>query len=311
MVRLYSLCLIDMLTNNYFNLYNNKTEQHTIEDLICESIKIHGFETFYLPNDNVDARDLFYGEDPVKKFQSAFPIEMYLSNATEYGGDKEFFSKFGLEIKNTAQVIVTKRSFAQRVPQNTFTRPREGDLVFIPFMNGTGELFEITFTNQTKDFMMLGRAVPYFYELTLEKYKYSQEVIATGVDLIDQVVTDSGFTLHLNTGAGSGDYVMREIVFQSPDGTYANNTTSATVQGWIKVTDIVSVSNISGEFVLGQNIIGLTSGASYVYADFDPLDEVIMATEPPAIKEIYDNKLITNAADLILDTSETNSFGSL
>ena len=310
-MRLYSLCLIDMLTNNYFNLYNNKTEQHTIEDLICESIKIHGFETFYLPNDNVDARDLFYGEDPVKKFQSAFPIEMYLSNATEYGGDKEFFSKFGLEIKNTAQVIVTKRSFAQRVPQNTFTRPREGDLVFIPFMNGTGELFEITFTNQTKDFMMLGRAVPYFYELTLEKYKYSQEVIATGVDLIDQVVTDSGFTLHLNTGAGSGDYVMREIVFQSPDGTYANNTTSATVQGWIKVTDIVSVSNISGEFVLGQNIIGLTSGASYVYADFDPLDEVIMATEPPAIKEIYDNKLITNAADLILDTSETNSFGSL
>lgn len=300
-----------MLTNNYFNLYNNKTEQHTIEDLICESIKIHGFETFYLPNDNVDARDLFYGEDPVKKFQSAFPIEMYLSNATEYGGDKEFFSKFGLEIKNTAQVIVTKRSFAQRVPQNTFTRPREGDLVFIPFMNGTGELFEITFTNQTKDFMMLGRAVPYFYELTLEKYKYSQEVIATGVDLIDQVVTDSGFTLHLNTGAGSGDYVMREIVFQSPDGTYANNTTSATVQGWIKATDIVSVSNISGEFVLGQNIIGLTSGASYVYADFDLLDEAIMATEPPAIKEIYDNKLITNAADLILDTSETNSFGSL
>jgi len=300
-----------MLTNNYFNLYNNKTEQHTIEDLICESIKIHGFETFYLPNDNVDARDLFYGEDPVKKFQSAFPIEMYLSNATEYGGDKEFFSKFGLEIKNTAQVIVTKRSFSQRVPQNTFTRPREGDLVFIPFMNGTGELFEITFTNQTKDFMMLGRAVPYFYELTLEKYKYSQEVIATGVDLIDQVVTDSGFTLHLNTGAGSGDYVMREIVFQSPDGTYANNNTSATVQGWIKATDIVSVSNISGEFILGQNIIGLTSGASYVYADFDPLDEVIMATEPPAIKEVYDNKLITTAADLILDTSETNSFGSL
>jgi hypothetical protein len=299
-----------MLTNNYFNLYNNKTEQHTIEDLICESIKIHGFETFYLPNDNVDARDLFYGEDPVKKFQSAFPIEMYLSNATEYGGDKEFFSKFGLEIKNTAQVIVTKRSFSQRVPQNTFTRPREGDLVFIPFMNGTGELFEITFTNQTKDFMMLGRAVPYFYELTLEKYKYSQEVIDTGVDLIDQVVTDSGFTLHLNTGAGSGDYILREIVFQSPDGTYANNTTSAVVQSWIKTTDIVSVSNISGKFVLGQNIIGLTSNANYVYATFDPIDEAFMATEP-SIKEIYDNKLITDAADLILDTSETNSFGSL
>lgn len=299
-----------MLTNNYFNLYNNKTEQNTIEDLICESIKIHGFETFYLPNDNVDARDLFYGEDPVKKFKSAFPIEMYLSNATEYGGDKEFFSKFGLEIKNTAQVIVTKRSFSQRVPQNTFTRPRDGDLVFIPFMNGTGELFEITFTNQTKDFMMLGRSVPYFYELTLEKYKYSQEVVDTGINSIDQLVTDSGFTLHLNTGAGSGDYLIKEIVFQSLDGTYANNAVSATVQGWIKLTDIVSVSNISGEFVLGRNIIGLTSGTSYVYAAFDPLDEVLLQTKP-AIKEIYDNSLINDSADLILDTSEINPFGSL
>jgi hypothetical protein len=293
-----------MLTNNYFNLYNNKTEQHTIEDLICESIKIHGFETFYLPNDNVDARDLFYGEDPVKKFKSAFPIEMYLSNATEYGGDKEFFSKFGLEIKNTAQVIVTKRSFSQRVPQNTFTRPREGDLVFIPFMNGTGELFEITFTNQTKDFMMLGRAVPYFYELTLEKYKYSQEVIDTGMYNIDQVVTDSGYTLHLNTGAGTGNYNIKEIAFQSIDNTLANAISYGIVQSWVPSSNTLSVTNIFGEFLDTHTIIGESSNAQYILTTFDIFDE-------SPIKEMYDNQYITQSADLILDTSETNSFGSL
>ena len=66
-----------------------------------------GFDGFYLTNDNDQARDLLYGEDPVKKFQSAFPLEFYLSDALAYEGEKEFFSKFGLEIKNNVKVIVS------------------------------------------------------------------------------------------------------------------------------------------------------------------------------------------------------------
>jgi Virus neck protein len=293
-----------MATNPYFNLYNNTTEQRTIEDLVVESIKMHGFETYYLPNDNVDARDLFYGEDPVKKFQSAFAIEMYLSDATQYGGDQEFFSKFGLEIRNTVKVIVTKRSFDQNMAQKLFSRPREGDLVFVPFMNGTGELFEITFTNQAKDFMMLGRKVPYFYELTLEKFKYSQEVINTGVDSIDKIVADSGFTIHLNTGAGSGNYDLREIVFQSPDNTFANATSSGTVQSWIPSSNMLSVTHIFGSFLDTHNIIGKSSGANHLLTTFLLLDE-------SPIKEMYDNKLIDTAASLIIDNTEHNPFGSI
>jgi len=38
-----------------------------------------GFDGYYCPNDNDQARDLLFGEDPVKKFLSAFPVEMYLS----------------------------------------------------------------------------------------------------------------------------------------------------------------------------------------------------------------------------------------
>jgi len=140
-----------MATSQYFNNYDNKNEQRLIEDIITESIKIMGVDCFYLPNDNDVARDLLFGEDPVKKFQTAFPLEMYLSNASEYMGDREFFTKFGLEIRNSINVIVSKRSFSQRVPQNTFTRPREGDLIYVPFLNGTGELYEIKFTNQNKD----------------------------------------------------------------------------------------------------------------------------------------------------------------
>jgi hypothetical protein len=293
-----------MATSQYFNNYASLSEQRLIEDLITESIRIQGFDCYYLPNDNDQARDLLFGEDPVKKFQSAFQLEMYLSNATEYGGEKEFFSKFGLEIKNNVQVIVSKRAFSQRVPQNTFTRPREGDLIYIPFLNGTGELFEIKFTNQTKDFFMLGRKVPYFYELEMEKFKYSQEIISTGVTDIDAVVTDSAYTLHLNTGAGTGTYAINEIVYQSADTTYANATTVAVVQSWIPSSHTLSVSNIAGQFINAQLIIGQSSNARYTLTTFDPLSN-------PANKENYDNEYIANSASSIIDFSETNPFGNI
>jgi len=293
-----------MAISQYFNNYGSLPEQRVIEDIIVESIKVQGFEAYYLPNDNDAARDLLFGEDPVKSFETAFMVEMYLSNSLEYGGEKEFFSKFGLEIKNTVQVILSKRSFTERVPQNTFTRPREGDLVYIPFLNGTGELFEIKFTNQTKDFFMLGRKVPYFYELELEKFKYSQEVIATGVADIDSVVTDSAYTLHLNIGTGTGIYKINEIVYQSADETYANATTVAVVQSWIPSSNTLSVSNIAGEFVDGQSIIGQASGSEYTLASFDPLNN-------PAKKEVYDNSYINTSADTILDFTEENPFGTI
>ena len=57
-----------MATSVYFNNYGSHAEQRVIEDLIVESIKIMGFDAFYLPNDNDAARDLLFGEDPTKKF---------------------------------------------------------------------------------------------------------------------------------------------------------------------------------------------------------------------------------------------------
>jgi hypothetical protein len=294
-----------MATSHYFGNYSNKGEQRLIEDIIVESIKIMGVDVYYLPNDNDQARDILYGEDPVKKFESAFPIEIYPSKSTEYGGEKEFFSKFGLEIRNQMTVIMSKRSFSQRVPQEKYIRPREGDLLYIPFLNGTGELYEIKFTNQTKDFFMLGRQVPYFYELELEKFRYSQEAIQTGVVDIDSVVTDSAYTIHLNTGAGNNiKYIPKEIVYQAPDVTMANATAVALVQSWIPHENTLSVTNIAGEFIDGELIIGSSSNARYVLETFDPLLQ-------PAKKENYDNQYIDTQAGNIVDMSEINPFGKI
>jgi hypothetical protein len=298
-----------MATSPYFNNYNSQAEQRVFEDLVVESIKIMGFDGYYLPNDNDAARDLLYGEDPVKKFQTAFPIDLYLSSVLEYGGEREFFSKFGLQIKNEASVIVTKRSFAQRVPSHII-RPREGDLIYVPFLNGTGELYEIKFADQDKDFHQLGRKTPFFYELSLEKFKYSQELIDTGIADIDQTTTDNSYAIDFTTGTGSGTYLLHEVVFQSSSNTgniiqaYANATTIASVKSWIPSTHTLSVIDINGEFINGQTIIGYTSNARYTLSTYNPLNVNVA-------HETYDNLYIRNQANSIIDFSESNPFGSI
>jgi hypothetical protein len=293
-----------MATSHYFNNYNSLAEQRVVEDLITESIKIMGFDAYYLPIQNSEDRDILYGEDPVKKFSSAFPVEFYLSSSMEYGGEREFFSKFGLEIKNNINVILSKRSFTQRVPQDILTRPREGDLIYVPFLNGTGELFEIKFVNQTKDFFMLGRKIPYYYELEMEKFKYSQERLDTGIAEIDDVAAQSAYAIDLNLTAGSVNYTQKEIVYQSDDDTYANATVMAVVQKWSNTSNTLSVTNISGEFTDNKLIIGVSSNARRTLLTFDPLKDSVR-------NEVYDNEHIYGEANTIIDFSEINPFGPI
>ena len=171
-------------------------------------------------------------------------------------------------------------------------------------MNGVGELYEIRFTNQNKDFNMLGRKVPYYYELELEKFHYSQEVINTGVADIDSVVTDSGYTLTLITGTGLGNYNTQELVFQSIDNTFANATTIGTVQSWTPSANALTVTNISGTFTDGLQVMGVNSSAAYYLSTYNPLLN-------PAKKESYDNITTTTQSSLIINTNEINPMGGI
>jgi hypothetical protein len=103
---------------------------------------------------------------------------------------------------------------------------------------------------------------------------------------------------------GTGNYTTSEIVFQSPDQTIANATSKATVQTWNAPSHIITVTNIYGEFTDNVTIIGASSNARYTLSVYDPLFS-------PAHKEVYDNKVINVSSGDFLDTSETNSFGSI
>jgi len=289
-----------MATNLYFNNFNSTPEQRLVEDLMIETIKINGVDCYYIPNINESARDLLYGEDPLKKFTAAYPLELYITNVDGYEGEREFFSKFGLEIRNNMSVIISKRSFARWVPQ-TYHRPREGDLIYIPFFAQTGEMYEIKYVNFSEAFYVLGNKFPYFYKLELEKFKYSQETIDVGIPMIDDIVYQDAYSieLNINKSTGNGNFILGESVHNT------SNTVYGTVTDWNANTGIIKVTDIYGDFANNMLLRGNTSNASYTTtATPDDLKD-------NELREMYDNKIIQIEADEIIDNTEANPFGRI
>jgi hypothetical protein len=123
-------------------------------------------------------------------------------------------------------------------------------------------------------------------------------------------MTDNSYSIDLTIGQGTGTYQAQEVVFQTTTEVanviraYANATTIASVKSWIPSTNTLSVIDISGEFVSGQNVIGYTSNSRYKITTYDPLNINVA-------HETYDNLYIKNQANSIIDFSETNPFGSI
>ena len=94
-----------MAKNSYFRDVN--TEKDLLHDLTIETIKIHGRDMVYIPRTLVNEDELF-GEDTISKFENGVEIEMYIQSVDGFGGDGDFISKFGLEIRDTVELVVVK-----------------------------------------------------------------------------------------------------------------------------------------------------------------------------------------------------------
>ena len=165
-----------MATNVYFNPFPTNqitSEQLLVEDLLIEALKIYGMDIYDLPRSSRDEVDYIYGEDTLKQYVTAYPLELYMENVTGMDGEQDFISKFGLEIRDEVTLLVSRRRFAATVPQ---TRPNEGDLIYMPLVQN---FFEITFVEHENDqamFYTLGRgrgANVYVYALKLKQFVFS------------------------------------------------------------------------------------------------------------------------------------------
>lgn len=303
-----------MPTSVYFNNQNASREQLLVEDLVIESIRNHGIDIYYLPRTSqsippgqqadytkhvIGVDDLF-GDDPVKYYDSAYKIDMYLETFNDFGGQQEFFSKFGLQIEKTARVAVARRTFEKYVPKSLRNTPKEGDLIYMPIQR---KLMEIRFVERDVSFFQLGKVEPYMYALSLETFKFNGEFINTGIEEIDFVADDTALSTNfsLNVATLSAESFRRgDLAFDGANPATANAT--GVVVSFDRPNGTLRLRNIKGAFTRGAPVYATISGASGTLVDYDMM---VTATEG----EIHDNKLIENEADTILDFSESNPFG--
>ena len=292
-----------MSTNLYFNNFpkNITSEQLLVEDLVIEAMKIHGMDVYYMPRTSRDRVDYLYGEDPLKTYTTAYPIEMYLEDVTGMEGEGDFVSKFGLEIRDETTFLLSRRRFAATVPQ---IRPNEGDLIYVPLVQN---LFEITFVeheNAQAMYYTLGRGRGgnvYVYALKLKQFVFSNEIIQTGFVEIDDQVRDEYPRTRLTLSAGgTGKFVNDEIVYQGTD--LANATVTGLVYDFTPNTTI-DVYRTIGTFNTGI-LKGNTSNAQWTISVVSDT-----ATMNNAFEDIVDNARIESESDAIIDWTETNPFG--
>lgn len=292
-----------MSTNLYFNNFpkNITSEQLLVEDLVIESLKIHGMDVYYMPRTSRDTVDYIFGEDTLKQYVDAYQLEMYLENVTGMEGEGDFISKFGLEIRDEVQLLVSRRRFAASVPQ---IRPNEGDLIYIPLVQN---FFEITFVEHENDqamFYTLGRgrgANVYVYGLKLKQFVFSNEIIETGIPEIDEQVRDEYPRTKITISAGgSGKFVNDEFVYVGANLSVA--TAQALVYDFVPNT-YLEVYRTIGTFGSGT-LKGNTSNAQWTISTVDTM--TVMNT---AFEDIQDNARIEAESDGIIDWTETNPFG--
>ena len=310
-----------MATSVYFS-GAVKSEQDLYEDLVTESIKIFGQDVVYLPRDRV-AEDALLNEE-WSQFTSAFPVEMYLENAEGFEGDGNLLGKFGLEIRDQANFVVTKRRWEQTVGVNIesdytghiINKPAEGDLIY---MLMTGRLFEIKYVEPKSPFYQL-QDLP-SYTLTAELFEYNDQHFDTGWDEIDKIEWDNATSYSYIVGAATA-YIPGELVTQwtgSNDGSGDPINVEGYVSNWEgnginRVTIISPHQSINGDgtfrafFVdadANQTLVGTESGtSSNITTDQSGTVKTFYNQDPFA-----DNDEFEVAGDDVIDFTESNPFG--
>lgn len=177
-----------MPTNVYFDT-GTRPEQRLYEDLVIEQLRAFGQDVYYIPRTLVK-ENLVFGEDDISAFNDAYLLEMYFEQVEGYDGEKEIMSKFGLEMRDEATFVVSRRRWEQFIglDQNLIvsTRPNEGDLIYFPRAK---KLFEISFVDHDEPFYQI-QDLP-VYKLRCRTFEYASESMDTGIQEIDNIERDN------------------------------------------------------------------------------------------------------------------------
>jgi len=299
-----------MATNVYFS-QRVKSEQNLYEDIIIESLKMYGQDIYYLPRD-VISEDRILGEDIPSRFNSAYKIEMYIENTDGFDGEGDLFTKFGIEIRDQANFIVSRKRWKNTVSRYDneiqSDRPREGDIIYLPLSNS---MFQIMSVEHESPFYQISNLPT--YKMRCELFEYSNEDFDTNVAAIDDIERDYAYEYLLTLDSASYGFVIGETVNQLLG--ESGDLMSGEVSRWSDSDNVLGVIHAGGnsgvyrEFTPGAIISGTTPQGSLIgtisQANVNLVEEVNKLSENEQNLDFE-----TTQDDLgFLDFSESNPFG--
>jgi len=283
-----------MTVNYYFesSYTADDADQELFADLIIESIQVHGRNMFYLPR-TLTNFDSFFGEDSRSAFNTAVTVEFYLENIEGWDGDNKFLSKFGMEIRDEATLIVARKRFVEEVTSNfpDIKVPREGDVIVFPStIDKRMRAFEVSYVDGESVFYQLGEL--FVWKLKVRNFEYNGETFDTGHPVIDSYEPEYSIGTSMELEEGFDDFIPGETIRQGV-------TWSATVISTID--QIITMYAVKGTFDSTASIVGDISGSV----------GVVIGVTDSAANTTSDNKYINEEDDEIVGFSESNPFSGL
>ena len=266
---------------NPFFLQGSQSEQRLVQSLINEQLKIYGVEVTYIPRKFVKKQTILK-EVQSSAFDDNFLLEAYLNTYEGYSGQGDIMTKFGVSLRDEVTLTISRERFEDFISPflesdddyELSSRPREGDIIFFPL---GARLFEVKFVEHEEPFYQLGKN--YVYQLKCELFEYEDEVIDTGIDLIDSQLEDVGYisTLQL-IGIGatasanaqinpSNRGYVREIILNDDGNGYRSTPTVAIstapfAAGNVDATAVAITTSRAGIFSI-ERIMLTNAGAGY------------------------------------------------
>jgi len=294
-----------MARNMYFS-DGLRSEQNLYEDIVIESLKIYGQDVYYLPRDIVN-EDTILGDDVVSSFNSAHIIEMYIENTEGFDGEGDLFTRFGVEIRDEATFVVSRRRWSQTVrkwdTELVSVRPREGDLIYLPMTN---KIFQISHVEHEQPFYQLSN-LPVF-KLRANLFEYNDEDLDTGIEIIDQIEKDYAYSYILTLDRNSDTIVPGNTVSMLLDSA-TNLIMTGEIEKWSDSDNKLHVIHAGANdgkyhtFLPTYNVS--ITGPLRADSDFT----VSVVAEENQISSNEQNDFFSTGSVNFLDFSENNPFG--
>ena len=264
---------------NPFFLQGSASEQRLVQDLVNEQLRMFGIEVYYLPREIKNRKEVFQ-EVQSSEFDDNFLIEAYVNTYEGYTGGGDVLTKFGMQLKDELVVTISKERWEDYIAPflamgdayetELAHRPREGDLIYFPL---GGRFFEVKFVEHENPFYQLQKN--YVYELQCELFEYENEVIDTGIEAIDNKVSNVGEIINLKM-IGYGNtatigvqmetgYVRQIYLNDDGYGYYSTPTVtfSAAPGGGRTATAVAITTSIGGQRSI-KEIVLTDAGKGYV-----------------------------------------------